>query len=471
MDKFEKLIVKNKRVAVLGLQHPGIAIIKALKRGGAIVTGAQVLGDTEREKLFEVLPKEGVRILSREEEGPRLFEQDLLIDTIGSHSFRWELAEAKKRGIRVLSELDFVSYFVKSVLVGITGTNGKSTTAQFLKTILDQAKVSSFVTGGTIPFAEALNHPSDVVICEVNSPRLEASENFKPHVSVLVSLAPSHTERHPTMMQYFLTKAKIYSNQDPEDYLVYHGISDAISEVFRQVPPRAQLFPFNYAEEVSQGVFKQGNEIFFARNGVLSRFSLGDFPLRGAHNVENLMAAVAAAKLLGVDDKAIAAAIPEMPVLENRLQSLGKIEGVEFVNDGRSANPAASSWALHTYKKDIIWIAGGQFMRGLDYRPIKDRIQKHVKMLILFGNDRKKFHQVWEGCAETYLVDSLQTAVHLAYKKSVPGDVVLFSPASPPGLGTHGTAAIRSAEFQKIFENLILQQKERKLLSSELGRI
>ncbi len=454
----------------MGLQQPGIAIIQALLKGGAIVTGAQLISPSDVKRLFKKFSPEKVNWVFDDKNDEKILQQDIIVSTIGAAGFEKHLDRARSLGVPVLTELDFVSQYIKGTLIGITGTNGKTTTAALLKKIFDEAKISNTIADGIRPFAKALGKPFKVVICEINTPRLINTASFHPHVAVITNLGQAHTERHRTLLDYYLTKAKIYANQTEADFLIFNKMSEAMELTFQKVPPKARLVPFHYIGEVPEGVFKRGSDIFYQGPQGLSRFSLNDFKLPGAHNIENLMAAVAAAKSLGVEDSAIAQAIPRMESLPTRLQSLGKVHGVTYVNDARATNPGATAWALHTLKKNVILIAGGQPMSGIHYEILNDYLTKHAKLLILFGLDRNKFFQTWGESTEAFLVETLKEAVILASRKAEEGDYILFSPGAPPELHSHGTTQLRGEEFNEIVEEIREQEKQRKLLQSELRK-
>ena len=372
-----------------------------------------------------------------------------------------------------MGELEFVSQYFRGTVVAITGTNGKSTSAAMLRQILEQAGMPTMIVEGgrENPLALALGKPLEVVICEVNSTRLKESERFHPHIALLTNLSQAHAERHPNLKDYYLTKAKVYLDQEPSDYLVYNAMSEAIQFLFQENAPKAQRVGFSFVKEISEGIYRKAANLHSRYGGSESTFPLAGFALRGAQNVENLMGAIAVAKLLKVDDAAVLAAIPQLRPLPTRLEPVGKIHGVEYFNDARSANPAATAWSLHALKKRVVLIAGGEFIKGLAYEQLCGQIKSHAKMLILFGPSRKRFFEIIGGQVETFLVDSLEEAVRLAYRKAEKGDSVLFSPATPAALGEHVTVGIRGEDFNQIVVALKNQELDRGRPNPGMSRI
>lgn len=467
----EKLTIRNKKVCVAGLQSPGLALIEGLLKWGAKVTGAEILSPDEVDSLSKKVVLDKVKWIFDPKDGEALLQQDLIITTVGWLTFKQMIHRAEKEGVQVLTELDFVSQFIKGTVVGITGTNGKSTTASFLKIILDEANLKSMVCeGGPSPLGLALGKNNDVTICEINSIRLKESKSFHPHVAVLTSLAEAHPERHRNLNDYFLTKAKVYANQTSNDFLIYHGISEAVAGVLQQRPPQSQLIPFSYTKPISTGIFKQGQELIWKYGENTAQYPLAPFKLKGAHNIENLMAAIAAAKVLEVSDEAILGAIPKMKPLPTRMEPLGKIHQVEYFNDARSANPVSTAWALNALKENVILVAGGQYLKGLDYKGLQASLKKHVKLLLVFGLDRNLFFKDWGDCTETYLTETFKEAVYLAYQKSIAGDQVLFSPGCPPLLHGYGTVQKRGEAFVEILEEIKEHEKSRRVLDSKLNK-
>lgn len=468
-----RVLIKNRKVCVAGLQGPGIALLQALDKGGAILTGAEVLDADQQAKVYAQFPRDRAAWVFDASDGSRFLGQDLIVTTVGHLSFKAAIQQARDQGIPVMGELDFVSQYFRGTVVAITGTNGKSTSAAMLRQILEEAGVPTMIVEGgrENPLAHALGKPLEVVICEVNSTRLKESERFHPHIALLTNLSQAHAERHPNLKDYYLTKAKVYLAQEASDYLVYNDMSESIHFLLEEKAPKSKRIGFSFGKEMDEGIYRKSGNLHWRYSGVESVFSLEGFALRGAQNVENLMGAIAVAKLLKIDDSAVLAAIPKLRPLPTRLQSLGKIQGVEYYNDARSANPAATAWSLHALKKQVVLIAGGEFIKGLAYEQLSGQLKAHAKMLILFGPSRKRFFEILGGQVETFLVESLEEAVQLAYRKAEKGDFVLFSPGTPASLGEHVTIGIRGEDFNRLVVALKNQELDRNRPNPDMSRI
>ncbi len=433
---------------MVGLLRSGYKIVNFLLGKTARITAIADGSEKEKATLRTLSPSNQIQWRFEEQGEAALRDQDLIITAVGHRSFAQALKTAATQNIPVLSELDFVSRYLKGKIVGITGTNGKSTTLSLLQAFLQGADASFAVGGmGDTAFIEALETPAPLNLFELSSTNLAESQHFHPHMAILTSLSPAHMERHRTTTDYYLTKSKVYALQDPEDCFIYHGHSEPVKKLLQRVPPRSQAIPFDYLQEFPLGIFRRGSELVWRYQGISESFSLAGFQLPGAQNIENLMAAIAAAKMLGLSRETILSSIPKLKALPYRLQYLGTIDGVKYFNDAKAANLAATAWALHALKKNVLLIAGGDFGPGQEDPLFREALAKHVKVLLIFGSRRRDFHRMWEGVTETYLVDTLSEAVQVAHQKAVKGDQVLFSPGAHPELHVHGGAGPRGEEF------------------------
>lgn len=453
--------LKNKRVAVVGMLRSGYKITNFLMGKTASLTAVADLTEKEKISLGQLTPLNQIQWVEGPAAESALLDQDLIITSVGHRSFADALQSARAKNIPVVSELDFVLPFLTGRIVGISGTNGKSTTLSFLQDFL-QAAGMAFSTGGMgdLAFIETLIKPAPITLFEISSTHLRESELFHPHIAVLTSLSPAHMERHRSNLDYFLTKAKLYSAQDPNDYFVYHANSEPLKKLMKRVPPRSHLIPFHYLEEIREGIFRQGGDLIWRYRGKSETYSLSGFSLPGAQNVENLMAAVATAKLLEVPKETIQNRIPRLEALPYRLQEVASIGGVRYFNDAKATNLTATAWGLHALKNNTLLIMGGDFGPGQEDTLFRESLTRHVKTLLVFGSRRRDFLNVWEGATEIFLVQTLAEAVQLAHQKAVKGDQVLFSPGTHPELHVHGGAGPRGEEFNRA----VLEIKNREKL-------
>jgi UDP-N-acetylmuramoylalanine--D-glutamate ligase len=465
--------LKGKRVCVTGLLFSGYQLVRYLQKAGIQVSGADLLSEKEKAWVFSKVPQhdKATWLLTTQDEA-KILDHDLIIRAVGSRKYQFTLEKAAAKNIPIISELDFVSDNASGIMIGITGSFGKSTTAAFLKKILDTSGLKcSLLGGGQKPFAQALEKPAKIHILEVSSSKLAASKIFKPKIAVLTNLAAIHIERHRNVREYFETKVKIYTQQDSGDYLIYNGQEPLIQDILTDWPPKSQCVPFKYADPADRGIWRNGETLIWNFGKEAIQYSLKDFQLLGAHNIENLMAAIAAAKLVGVEDDAIHAAIPKLEPIRMRLAPIAKIQGVVYYDDAAANHPISTSWALHALEKNVILLGGGIWFPEVNLERFKEEIKKHCKLLILFGADRKKFFDVLEGAVQTYFVETLKEAASLAYEKAQQGDSVLFSPFAMPDLYVQVNNAKRSAAFKKYVEELKERERVRRTLHWELNKV
>jgi len=285
---------------------------------------------------------------------------------------------------------------------------------------METAKIDHQAIGGIEHyFPESFQRNDKITLFELSSSKLAESESFHPHIAVLTNLALAHQERHHSRQEYFMAKARIFAKQTASDYLVYNGLNGAVEQIIKMRNPPSIKIPFNYSGEVATGIWRKGKSLNWRLNNEISTFSLVGFGLLGAHNVENLMAAIAVAKLLKVPDSSISATIPNLKPLSMRLAPIATLHGVTYYNDCRAITPAATSWALHALGNNVILLAGGTFPAGARYDPFKENLKSHVKSIILYGENRKKFFGAWGQEVETYLVETLREAVAIKNQNGV----------------------------------------------------
>jgi UDP-N-acetylmuramoylalanine--D-glutamate ligase len=422
--------IRGKRVLVVGLARSGIAAAALLRLKGAVVTVTDARPAPEfSDQLPEMLAqKVGIELGVHRVE--TFLNQDLIVVSPG---VPWDLAQlraARERGIQVYPEVEVASWFLEGTLVGITGTNGKTTTTTLLGRILESSGFPTFVGGNIgVPLISAVNRiPEDsVLVVELSSFQLEAAQDFRPHVAVLLNLTPNHLDRHPSFEAYGSAKAQIFRNQTAEDYAILNADDH---NVMALAPALAstKVF-FSRQRELADGVFLDGDDIVYRiRN--LERVILRrqDVHLRGDFNLENVMAAAAAACVLGVEFEAIRDAVADFRGVEHRLEFVREILGVEFYNDSKATSVDATVNALSAFEGGVHLILGGKD-KGAPYEPLRGMIEGRVKNVFVIGAAAERIAKELAGAAEFTYSGDLEMATNQAFDHAEPGDVVLLAPA------------------------------------------
>ncbi len=422
--------VRGKRVLVVGLARSGRAAARCLRRRSAMVT---VTDSRPPSEFQDVIPefmaqKIGLELgLHREE---TFLRQDLIVVSPGIPLELPPLEAARRRKIPIVSEVEAASWFLKACLVGITGTNGKTTTTALLGQILKSAGFPTFVGGNIgVPLSLAVDQVSDgsFAVVELSSFQLESIQDFRPHVALLLNLTRNHLDRHASFEAYLRAKAQIFRNQTPEDYAILNADDPQVMNLAPHI--RSQRIFFTRHQNLPHGVFVSDGHIRY-RVGNLERalLELRDVGLRGAFNVENVLAAAAAACVLGADFDALRQAVREFQGVEHRLEYVREIRGVEFYNDSKATSVDATAKALSAFDRNVYLILGGKD-KGAPYVPLRRLLEGRVRYVFLIGAAADRIGRELAGAAELIRAGNLETAVRDAFKLADPGGAVLLSPA------------------------------------------
>jgi UDP-N-acetylmuramoylalanine--D-glutamate ligase len=418
--------LRDKRVLIVGLARTGIACARFLVGQGAKVAISDLRSEMDLREEIAALQGLAVEYLLAGEERRWLEGVDLVLPSPGVPAKNPLLEEAGSRGIAILSEIELAYRFLGCPLVAITGTNGKSTTTTLVGEILKANGTKVFV-GGNIgaPLIGFVGGDWQWGVVEVSSFQLEWIQEFRPRVAVLLNLTEDHLDRYPDFASYCRAKERVLENQTPEDIAVLNR-DDPLVWAMRQ-KSRARVVSFG-SEEIEVGVFSRPGEIVWRDPSREERFLLRFVKIQGVHNVENMMAAIAVAKALGVPAPAIQRALEAFPGLEHRLEFVREKAGVRYYNDSKGTNVGAVVKSLASFSQPVILLAGG-VDKGGDYGVLRERVGKRVRRLVLFGAARERIAEALGGVTETVLVDDLQAAVRDAHEHARSGDVVLLSPA------------------------------------------
>lgn len=425
--------VKNKRVLVVGLGKSGIASAQFLATRGARVTVSETRSQSELKNEIPALLERGIAIETGGH-GERTFrDQDLIVVSPGVPAEVPQLARARQQGIPVIGEIELAARFLKGKIAAITGSNGKTTTTTLCGEVIASSSQRTLV-GGNIgtPVILLVDDSTDdtVNVIEISSFQLETIETFRPHIAVVLNITPDHLDRHGSLEAYTAAKARIFENQNSSDYSVLN-LDDPGSAALRS-RTKGQLCWFSRKQELkgdSIGAFLRGNEIYW-RDDKLDQIVMpvSEIPLKGSHNVENVLAAIAVGRLCGCDIQSIRDAVRRFKAVEHRLQHIATIRGVEYYNDSKATNVDATIKAIESFSGNIHLILGGKD-KNSDYTQMNNLLRARVKRVYTIGSAAEKIRSHVQPAVEVMACVTLQTAVERAHDAAKSGDVVLLAPA------------------------------------------
>jgi len=420
---------KDKRVLVVGLGKSGVASALFLKAHGARVTVSDTKsGDELRNEIPDLLDH-GITVETGEH-GERTFrEQDLIVVSPGVPVDAPLLEQARSLGGVVIGEIELAAQFLRGPLVAITGSNGKTTTTTLTGEILTAGGLPTLVGGniGTpaISLAERATQETAIVL-EVSSFQLETIQTFRPKIALVLNVTPDHLDRHRTFEAYVDAKARMFENQSIEDFAVLNA--DDATCVAMAARTRAQVFWFSRQKEISRGAWVRDGNIFFRdRTQQREVMLVSEIPLKGAHNLENVLAAVCAGALMGCPPEKIRQAVRDFKAVEHRLEFVATIRGVDYYNDSKATNVDATIKALESFPANIHLILGGKD-KGSDYTLLNDLLRQRVKRVYAIGAAAEKIESQIKG-VEIVHAETLENALRKANALAEAGDVVLLAPA------------------------------------------
>ncbi len=422
--------LKDKRVLVVGLGKSGVASALFLKAHGARVTVSDTKSGDELRNEIPSLLDHGITVETGGH-GERTFRgQDLIVVSPGVPVDAPLLNQARSLGEAVIGEIELAAQFLPGPIVAITGSNGKTTTTTLTGDILAAGGLPTLVGGniGTpaISLAERAK-PETAIVLEVSSFQLETIRTFRPKVAVVLNVTPDHLDRHRTLDVYVDAKARIFENQRGDDFAVLN--EDDPTCVTMAARTRAQVFWFSRQKEVKQGAWVREGKILFrdGRGQQRDIMLVSEIPLKGAHNLENVLAAVCAGALMGCAPEKIRQAVRDFKAVEHRLEFVATIRGVDYYNDSKATNVDATIKALESFPTNIHLILGGKD-KGSDYSVLNELLRQRVKRVYTIGAAAGKIESQIKG-AEVVHAETLENAVRKAHAVAQAGDVVLLAPA------------------------------------------
>ena len=412
--------------------------------GGESGVGTAILGKKKGYDVFvsdfgkikdnykEVLTINGIKWEEETHTENKILNADIVMKSPGIPDKSGIVKKIKEKSIQIVSEIEFAAFFTKAKTIGITGSNGKTTTTMLTYHLLKSAGLNVGLAGNIgKSFAwQVAEDKYDYYVLELSSFQLDGIFDYKPHIAVLTNISPDHLDRYDYKYEnYIASKFRITMNQTESDYFIYDADDEAISEWFKQNKTKAQLIPFSLTKTFEKGAFLKDNKMEVNINEEEFIMETEYIALEGKHNLKNAMAATSVAKLMQIRKETIRESLSNFQGVEHRLEKVLKIQNVQYINDSKATNVNATFFALDSMNTPTVWIVGG-VDKGNDYTELMSLVNEKVKAIICLGVDNKKIIDAFGNIVDVMIeVDSMNDAVKMAQRLSEKGDTVLLSPA------------------------------------------
>jgi UDP-N-acetylmuramoylalanine--D-glutamate ligase len=424
--------LKGKKVLVVGLGKSGLAAALFLRRRGAQVTVSDVRSAEALAKEIPALIEAGIMVESGGHGLLTFRRQDLIVVSPGVPLDTPELAQVKHFGLPVIGELELAARFLKGHTLAVTGSNGKTTTTTLLGEILKAGGLPTLVGGNIgLPVVALIDDSTEDTwsVLEVSSFQLETTEQFHPEIAVILNITPDHLDRHGSFENYCAAKERIFAAQTADDCLVLNADNTPCEDAAAR--SAAKVYWFSIEHPVDQGAWlEQGSVVYRSAEDAPTEhvMPLRGIPLKGGHNIENVLAAVVAARLVGVPAGVIRRAVESFQAVEHRLEYVVTHNGVQFYNDSKATNVDATAKAIAAFSGGIHLILGGKD-KNSDYTLLADLLRERVSAVYTIGSAAAKIESHLRGVVSIYTCETLDKAVASAAAAARPGEVVLLAPA------------------------------------------
>ena len=454
--------IAGRGVLIVGLGKSGFAAARlALELGASVSLYDDKPSGSFGDEAIRGLLNKGARDAcgTSGEAREKLFSEcELAVVSPGFPLARPEIALARKNGAHVVGEVEFASWFLpeETAVIGISGTNGKSTVTALTGKLCEETGKAVF-TGGNLgfPFSDAAlralgGEKFDFAVVELSSFMLEGIETFHPRVSCLTNLTPDHIDRYANHAAYGAAKKRVFMNQTASDFGVVNARDAGVMGLIEG--EKCRRFTFGFGPEAADGARFEGGTIRVRIGGESESYRLANINLRGPHNAENAMAAVLCARLAGVDTESVQKGLDRYPGLHHRMESVGHIGGVEFINDSKATNVDSTLVALRSFDKGLLLIAGGRG-KGMPYTPMVELAPGRIRTVFTIGEDAPLIEKAFEGTVPVVSCGGLETAMRRALEMASDGDKVLLSPACA-SYDQFKNFEVRGEVFVEIFRRL-----------------
>lgn len=419
------------KIVILGAGESGVGAAVLAKKLGADV----LVSDAGAIKPAQLATLEALGV--RTEQGghteAELLEATEVIKSPGIPDNLPLLQRVRAAGVPIINELEYAARHTQAKLIGITGTNGKTTTTLLTYHIFKSAGLKVGLAGnvGKSFARQVAEEDFDYYILEISSFQLDGMFATRLDVGVITNITPDHLDRYDYKFEnYVASKLRIAQNMGPEQVLVYNADDPVTVQALEGASIKARKIPFSFERELEgEGAFKKGQEIFFRINQDTMTVPFDELSLKGRHNSYNAMAAGVPSRIYDIRKDTVRESMSNFEQVEHRLEKVATIKGVEYVNDSKATNVNSAWYALETYAGPIVWIAGG-VDKGNDYESIKDLVKERVKAIVCLGTDNRGIHEAFGQLVPVMVnTTSMEECVRMAHHLAVKGDVVLLSPA------------------------------------------
>lgn len=454
--------LKAKKVLIVGLGRTGLAAARFLHQKGARIMATDSADETALGDTVEQLRHMGVDVELGAHSSRVFQESDLIVVSPGVAHTIAPIVAARSRGVEVVGEVELAARFIKTPIVAVTGTNGKTTTTKLLGQMLQNSGITPFV-GGNIgnPLIEYVSsgQKEQLVVAEISSFQLDTIDRFRPHVSILLNITADHLDRYPDFEAYADSKMRIFKNQQADDVAVLNGSDPLIRAKAADIKSRRLFFPALQADE--QGAVLNGKRIILNMDKFEPLQTLFENPiylditptaLMGKHNHENVCAASLAALAAGGTVEGIQQTLVEFKGLPHRIEHVATINNIHFYNDSKATNVDGVLRALECFSRPVLLLMGGRD-KGSNFKLLADSIGKHVKELIVMGEAAGPIKKVLGRRTPTQMADSMDAAVATAFADANPNEVVLLSPGCA-SFDWYGSYAERGDDFRRAVEKI-----------------
>ena len=423
-------MIQQKKIIVLGAGESGVgaAVLAVKKNYDVFVSDHGKIAD----KYKAVLKSHAIHYEEGQHSEEKILAADEVIKSPGIPDKTALIQKIRSKKIPLHSEIEFAGRYTQAKMIGITGTNGKTTTTMLTHHILQKAGLNVGLAGnvGKSLALQVAEHDHDYYVVELSSFQLDDMHQFKCDIAILTNITPDHLDRYDDdLKNYVYSKFKITQNQTEQDAFIYCADDEIIHQHLSGVPVKAQQYPFSIKKKLPKGAWLEDNILHIKTNINHYTMNIHELALQGKHNLYNSMAAGIAARVLDLRKEIVRESLSDFRSIEHRLEHVTTVHGIEFVNDSKATNINSTWYALESFNKPVILILGG-VDKGNDYSMLLDLVKEKVKAIVCLGKDNRKIIKAFKTSVEVIVeTSSADEAVRAGFRLGKSGDVVLLSPA------------------------------------------